>query len=117
MAQRTIHYLFGEMISRQTQIRDKKRFLLGSILPDAIETANRNLSHFKVETETHKFFDFRSFRNRYFQQILQDDLYLGYYMHLVEDAFYRNFFYMFPRKHLLVLHNLAPFFSTHFILI
>ena len=93
MAQRTIHYLFGEMISRQTQIRDKKRFLLGSILPDAIDTANRNLSHFKIETDTHKYFDFESFRNRYFQQILQDDLYLGYYMHLVEDAFYRDFFY------------------------
>lgn len=93
MAQRTIHYLFGELISNQTEIRDKKRFLLGSILPDAIEASDRNISHFKIKTDTHKYFDFEAFRIQYFDEILQDDLYLGYYMHLVEDAFYRAFFY------------------------
>ena len=93
MAQRTIHYLFGEMISNQVPISDKKRFLLGSILPDAIESSNRITSHFKVTTDTHKYFNFEAFRTKYYDQILQDDLYLGYYMHLVEDAFYRAFFY------------------------
>lgn len=93
MAQRTIHYLFGEIISRQVALSDKKRFLLGSILPDAIESPNRDISHFKVTTDTHKYFDFGAFRIKYYDQILQDDLYLGYYMHLVEDAFYRVFFY------------------------
>ena len=93
MAQRTIHYLFGEIISRHIPFSNKKRFLLGSILPDAIEPANRDTSHFKVETELHKYFDFEAFRLKYTDQIQQDDLYLGYYMHLVEDAFYRSFFY------------------------
>lgn len=93
MAQRTIHYLFGEIISDQLNLTDKKRFLLGSILPDAIHTSHRNASHFKVKTPTHKYFDFAAFRNQYFDLILQDDLYLGYYLHLVEDAFYRDYFY------------------------
>jgi hypothetical protein len=93
MAQRTIHYLFGEMISKEIKLADKKRFLLGSILPDAIEPACRNASHFKIKTATHKYFDFEAFRNEYFNLMLHDDLYLGYYMHLVEDAFYRAFFY------------------------
>lgn len=93
MAQRTVHYLFGEMISSQVLLSDKKRFLLGSILPDAIDASSREISHFKVETRLHKYFDFEAFRNQYSAQILQDDLYLGYYMHLVEDAFYRSFFY------------------------
>lgn len=93
MAQRTIHYLLGEMISKEIKLSDKKRFLLGSILPDAIDPSFRNASHFKVKTVTHKYFDFESFRNKYFSLMLQDDLYLGYYMHLVEDAFYRAFFY------------------------
>ena len=93
MAQRTIHYLFGEMISNQIILADKKRFLLGSILPDAIEGSYRNASHFKVKTDTHKYFDFDAFRNKYCDQILHDDLYLGYYMHLVEDAFYRTYIY------------------------
>ena len=101
MAQRTIHYLFGEMISHQIELADKERFLLGSILPDAIEPCDRNKSHFKVKTDTHKFFDFEAFRNQYFDLMLRDDLYLGYYMHLVEDAFYRAFVYqdrfMMPR--------------------
>ena len=93
MGQRTVHYLFGEMISSQVLLSDKKRFLLGSILPDAIDASSREISHFKVETQRHKYFDFEAFRSRYSAQILQDDLYLGYYMHLVEDAFYRSFFY------------------------
>jgi len=93
MAQRTIHYLFGELISNQVEIHNKKRFLLGSILPDAIEACNRNTSHFKVKTDTRKYFDFDAFRIKYSDLINQDDLYLGYYMHLVEDAFYRVFFY------------------------
>lgn len=92
MAQRTIHYLFGEMISRQIKLKNKQRFLLGSILPDAIERSYRNASHFKVKTDTCKYFDFTAFRNQYFDLIRQDDLYFGYYMHLVEDAFYRIFF-------------------------
>ena len=101
MAQRTIHYLFGEIISSQVALSDTKRFLLGSILPDAIEASNRNISHFKVKTDTQKYFDFEAFRSKYSMQILQDDLYLGYYMHLVEDAFYRSFFYhnRFPMPH------------------
>ena len=93
MAQRTVHYLFGEMISKEITLSDKKRFLLGCILPDAIEPACRTASHFKVETNTRKYFDFEAFRNQFFDLILRDDLYLGYYLHLVEDAFYRAFFY------------------------
>ena len=93
MAQRTIHYLFGEMIANEIELADKERFLLGSIMPDAIETKDRNTSHFKVRTDTHDMFDFGAFRNRYFNLMQKDDLYLGYYMHLVEDAFYRVFVY------------------------
>lgn len=35
MAQRTIHYLFGENFSKQIELKDKNRFLLGSVMPDA----------------------------------------------------------------------------------
>jgi len=93
MAQRTIHYLFGEIISSQMEIEDKARFLLGSVMPDAIEAADRDASQFKTKTDTLLYFDFEAYRNQYFDRMLQDDLYLGYYMHLVEDAFYRAFIY------------------------
>lgn len=94
MAQRTIHYLFGEIFSGQIEFRDKKRFLLGSVMPDAyVDVKDRNITHFKVKTESRIYFDFNSFREQFSECIFKDDLYLGYYMHLVEDSFYRQFIY------------------------
>ncbi len=94
MAQRTIHYLFGDILSKHVDIRNKKRFLVGSILPDAYARPfDRDNTHYKVKTEQAVFFDFNKFREQFYDLILADDLYLGYYMHLVEDAFYRQFIY------------------------
>lgn len=94
MAQRTIHYLFGELLSREVKLKDKKRFLLGSILPDAyVDVEYRDLTHFKVKDVDGTYLDFHKFFEEYYEQICSDDLYLGYYMHLIEDAFYRDFFY------------------------
>lgn len=111
MAQRTIHYLFGDMISKHVEIQDKARFLFGMILPDAFDAGERDKSHFKIRTDTHSYFDFEAFRKKYLNRMLQDDLYLGYYMHLVEDAFYRAFIYedrfVMPRTQdeVIILHN------------
>lgn len=33
------------------------------------------------------------FRSDFLPKILQDDLYLGYYLHLVQDLYFRNFMY------------------------
>lgn len=94
MAQRTIHYLFGELFSQQFEIKDKKRFLLGNVFPDAYANgSDRDKTHYIVKTDTQVYFDFCKFRDQYAEVICNDDLYLGYYMHLVEDAFYRQFLY------------------------
>jgi len=93
VAQRLIHYLFGEIIAGEILLKDKKRFLMGSILPDAASAGDRDRAHFKTMTDSHVYYDFEAFRNRYRERMAQDDLYLGYYMHLVEDAFYRAFIY------------------------
>ncbi|MBQ8175634.1 MAG: hypothetical protein IJ035_01185 [Oscillospiraceae bacterium] len=96
MAQRTIHYLFGEIFSQHVELKDKKRFLLGSVLPDAFtDVADRDKTHFKHRMpELNKtYFDFDKFKEQYFDLMQKDDLYLGYYMHLVEDAFYRDYIY------------------------
>lgn len=94
MAQRTIHYLFGELFSKQIELKDKHRFLLGNVLPDAYANGmDRDKTHFTVKTDTQVYFDFGKFREEYAELICSDDLYLGYYMHLVEDTFYRQFLY------------------------
>lgn len=112
MAQRTIHYLFGEIFSKQIELKNKNRFLLGSIMPDAYaDVCDRDRTHYKIKTENQVYFDFNMFREQYFEQMCKDDLYLGYYMHLVEDAFYRQFIYSgefkMPRskEEVTVLHN------------
>jgi len=111
MAQRIVHYLFGELITQQVALSDKKRFLLGSIIPDSLKTGDRDRSHFKVRTATHVYLDFKSYRNQFLDLMMQDDFYLGYYMHLVEDAFYRTFIYQdrfsMPRtqEEIALLHN------------
>ena len=87
MAQRTIHYLFGDIISRYVDLKDKNRFLLGSILPDAyVDVSDRDKTHYKVKYENKSFLDFEAFRREYFELICNDDLYLGYYMGLVMDS-------------------------------
>ena len=93
MAQRLLHYLFGLKIAEQIQLKDETGFLLGNVLPDAAPACDRDKAHFKTKTDSHVYYDFAAFRNRYCEQMMQDDLYLGYYMHLVEDAFYRAFIY------------------------
>ena len=98
MAQRTIHYLFGELFAKQIEFKDKNRFLLGSVMPDAYAAkSERDTTHYKCATKSNqKYFDFEMFRMQFGKKMQQDDLYLGYYMHLVEDVFYRQF--MFKRQ-------------------
>ena len=94
MAQRTIHYLFGQLLCKQFAVSDQTRFLLGTVIPDAVDPVDRSRTHFKTVAEGRIYYDFSAFRQRYQQQLLVDPLYLGYYMHLVEDAFYRQFLYI-----------------------
>lgn len=112
MAQRTIHYLFGEFFSKHIKIKDKNRFLLGSIIPDAYaDLCDRNSTHYITQKENQVYFDFNRYREQYFELMQIDDLYLGYYIHLVEDAFYRQFInsgkYRTPcsQEEVAVLHN------------
>jgi len=96
MAQRTIHLLLGKIMLEQVKIKNPDRFLLGNVLPDAIESLSlRNTSHFikELEQEDKWYFDLYGFREQYGDLMVVDDLYLGYYMHLVEDTLYRKFLY------------------------
>lgn len=96
MAQRTIHMLFGTLLLDKIELFDKNRFLIGSILPDAyINPTDRKVAHFikYISNENCLYFDFKDFLERFQNKIMDDDLYLGFYVHLVEDAFYRYFLY------------------------
>ena len=100
MAQRTIHYLFAELISREIPVGEKNRFLLGSVLPDAFsDVPQRQITHFKRSLPGNRtIFDFDAFKKKFGTLMRRDSLYLGYYLHLLEDAFYRQFITTFTRS-------------------
>lgn len=93
MAQRTIHLAMAKLISQKIKIKNMKRFEFGHILPDAVsDRENRDKSHY-IEKGRFVTYDFERFGREYRSKILEDDLYLGYYMHLIEDVFYRKVLY------------------------
>lgn len=95
MAQRTIHYLIGEELIRSGAVRDVDRFRIGNVLPDAIARIDdRYITHYQKRVVEHgrtvRYSDFERFRRDFAALVESDDLYLGYYMHLIEDACYRR---------------------------
>ena len=95
MAQRTVHYVFGKLLAERCGIADDERFLFGTLLPDAIaDRSERDASHYaSFGADGSRRYDFERFRSDFSERIPGDALYLGYYMHLVEDDFYREFCY------------------------
>ena len=95
MASRTMHLAIVNNLNKSNLINDIKRYEIGQILPDAIThgLANHDDSHFKatVCNGKMKMIDFASFYNEFNNEILSDELYLGYYFHLVQDGIYRKF--------------------------
>ena len=88
--------LFATKLTDKVDIKDKNRFFIGSILPDAyINHEDRDKTHFikRIQQLDYKinYIDFGEFYKKYCNKIMSDDLYLGYYAHLVEDTFYRYF--------------------------
>ena len=94
MAQRTVHAIFAQQLAASCGIGDRPRFLLGSLLPDAVfSKSERDASHFAFRgADSLRYYDFGRFY-RDFAGRMDDPLYLGYAMHLVEDDCYREFIY------------------------
>ncbi len=92
MASRLIHLAITDLISKEYEYKDKNRLALGSILPDASISGNSHLKT-SIDNGTKKTYDLAGFRSEFLLKILEDDLYLGYYLHLVQDMYFRNFIY------------------------
>ncbi|MBP5230933.1 MAG: hypothetical protein ILO68_04315 [Clostridia bacterium] len=103
MASRLMHLAVAQELirgdDRFSGTADKTRFLFGSLLPDASTT---KASHFPIYAacgpsgERKKTFDLAGFRAFYSVQIRNDPLYLGYYLHLVQEVLFRKL--MYPEK-------------------
>jgi hypothetical protein len=93
MAQRMVHYLFGVLLAETMEPADRGRFLLGSLLPDAYLTKpEREITHYTGYDAAldMKWYDFGRFYRCFSQEVRTDPLYLGYYLHIVEDDLHRQ---------------------------
>lgn len=92
MASSIIHYAITSELIKRRHFKDPDRLKLGAVLPDAGYNGN---SHLKISIcgGHRKTFDLNSFRKEYGELLFRDDLYLGYYLHLVQDVVHRHFVY------------------------
>lgn len=92
MASSMIHLAITACMAEKAAFKDLSRLRLGTILPDGAVSGN---SHLKISicSNTRFTYDLEFFREYYEERMKQDDLYLGYYLHLVQDTFFRRFIY------------------------
>lgn len=71
-------------------IRKPDLLRLGCVLVDA----GGQESHFRARAaDGRKYYDLNRFREEYGERLRTDDFCLGYYLHLIQDMFYRTFVY------------------------
>ena len=96
MASRIMHLAMGTLLCRELEINDRDRFLIGMLLPDAVVTGDKKAAgtHFdRMTDESNKVMDFSQFYSEFEERIQGDELYLGYYLHLIQDCIFRKYIY------------------------
>lgn len=92
MASSIIHYAITCELIKRRQFNNPDRLKLGSILVDSGYNGN---SHMKISVAGgHKnTYDLDGYKSIYGELMKQDDLYLGYYLHFIQDILYRHLVY------------------------
>ena len=91
MASGIMHMAIAVELIRRREFSDPDRLKFGSVLPDA---GFKGSSHFRLALNGGKrTIDLDSFREKFGERMKADDLYLGYYLHLIQDICFRHFMY------------------------
>ena len=99
MASRIMHLCISRELEGIIQSNDANKFRIGHILPDAVIRADKKqvnthfIRNFEENGKYYKIFDYYGFYDRFQDVILQDEIFLGYYFHLIEDNIFRNVLY------------------------
>lgn len=96
MASRIIHLAIINILAEKYEFKDINRLKIGATLPDAAAPGRDTQdSHLKLLIcgLTKKTYDFTRYRREFGRKMREDDLYLGYYLHLVQDILFRYFMY------------------------
>lgn len=95
MASRMLHLAVLEELMKKIPIKDKNRFRLGCVLPDAYNPAvSKSDSHLKIFVcgNSKKTYDLDGYLSM-FSDKMDDELYVGYYLHLIQDLVFRELIY------------------------
>lgn len=99
MASRVIHLAIAAELAGRLDIHSRERFNFGHVLPDMVlgeyevRLPLKKKTHFYTLLPSgRKTYDFYSFFEEY-KDRLTDELYLGYYVHLIEDNVFRQYLY------------------------
>ena len=92
MASSVVHLAIINELIKKYSFKNINRLKCGVVIVDAGYNGN---SHLKINIldGLKKTYDFESFRQMFGKKMQEDDFYLGYYLHLVQDALYRHFVY------------------------
>ena len=92
MASSVVHLAITSELIKRYSFKNINRLKCGVVIVDAGYNGN---SHLKINVldGLKKTYDFDSFRQMFGKKMQEDDFYLGYYLHLVQDALYRRFVY------------------------
>lgn len=87
-----MHYVIADILTKRIEIKDYNRFIFGALMPDmsSHDDGSYDIAHFgRVNSlKGIKGIDWRMFFIKYQDRILEDDFYLGYYVHLIVDAYW-----------------------------
>ncbi len=92
MASSIMHLAVINELAKRFHFKDLNRLKFGAVLPDAGE---KDASHLRISVcgLNKTTYDLESFRSRFGNLMRTDDLYMGYYLHLLQDMVYRHFVY------------------------
>ena len=115
MASRMMHLAIASEICKRLPLEDPERFRLGTLLPDAyvhnIQSATDSHLKYAFANGQKKTYKLAWFRTQFADRLLQDSLYTGYYLHLIQDMVFRCFVYTlhdwdpYPKGNIQKLHN------------
>ena len=93
MASGIVHLAITKLVCESHDCKDRERLSFGVVLPDFAK--DRQAAHLRavVWGRNKRTYDLNRFRAEFGPQLLRDDLYLGYYLHLVQDVVHRHFMY------------------------
>lgn len=94
MASRVMHMAVTRILLDRETFKDPQGLLAGALLPDAPRPSeNSRASHFKCDRGGRRTYDLAEFRCQYGNRLAEEGLYLGYYLHLIQDLDYRRLIY------------------------